>query len=93
MSSTIPSIKAEPGEDNFSFKQQQKRLKSEHEKRQPNEALVDDLMTRSFGMRRADIIENGYVGVAELFKEYPFLQNVFQVFVLLLINNNFIKSL
>uniref|UniRef100_A0A1X7U2B4 Uncharacterized protein n=1 Tax=Amphimedon queenslandica TaxID=400682 RepID=A0A1X7U2B4_AMPQE len=36
-------------------------------------------MTRSFGMRRADIIENGYVGVAELLKEYPFLQNVFQL--------------
>uniref|UniRef100_A0A1X7SXW0 Uncharacterized protein n=1 Tax=Amphimedon queenslandica TaxID=400682 RepID=A0A1X7SXW0_AMPQE len=36
-------------------------------------------MTRSFGIRRADIIENGYVGVAELFKEYSFLQNVFQL--------------
>ena len=56
------------------------QLKAEHDKRQPNEVLVDDLMTRSFGMRRADI-EKGYVGVAELFIEYPFLQNVFQVFV------------
>uniref|UniRef100_A0A1X7UQ92 Uncharacterized protein n=1 Tax=Amphimedon queenslandica TaxID=400682 RepID=A0A1X7UQ92_AMPQE len=28
--------------------------------------------------KKADIIENGYVGVAEQFKEYPFLQNVFQ---------------
>ena len=78
--SVIPTVKIEEGEDEFSFQQHQKKLKAEHKKRQPDDSLVDDLMTRSFGMRRKDITENGYSGVQALFEVYPFLQDYIQVF-------------
>ncbi|XP_019849792.1 PREDICTED: uncharacterized protein LOC109580733 [Amphimedon queenslandica] len=50
----IFSVKIEEGEDEFFFQQHQKRWKAEHKKCQPNDSLVDDLMTRSFGMQRKD---------------------------------------
>uniref|UniRef100_A0A1X7T5M6 PB1 domain-containing protein n=1 Tax=Amphimedon queenslandica TaxID=400682 RepID=A0A1X7T5M6_AMPQE len=78
ITSAIPPIKEQPGEDNFSFQQHQKRLKAEYQKRQPNLDVVNDLMERSFSMRRNDILVKGYTGVAELFDTYPFLQDFFQ---------------
>ena len=82
ITSAIPPIKEQPGEDNFSFLQHQKRLKAEYQKRQPNLAVVNDLMERSFSMRHTDIVMKGYTGVAELFDTYPFLQDFYQVCII-----------
>ena len=80
ITSALPIVKHQPGEDGFSFDQHNKRLKTEYRKQQPNIVVVDDLMERSFSMRRQDITGNGYSGVLTLFDVYPFLQEFTQVY-------------
>ena len=80
--SPIPTIEMSPGEDEFSFAQHNKLLRSEYKKQHLNEVLVKDLMDHSFAMRRCDITKTGYSGVADLFVAYPFLQDCKQVSVM-----------
>ena len=69
-----PTYKVQDGEDTFSFGQHQKSLKAEYQKKTPNIGLIKSLMDLSFPMRRNDI-KKGYIGVADLFETYPFLQD------------------
>ena len=48
-----------PGEDSVSFERHTK-VQAEFKKCTSNDNVVDDLMQRSFALRRKDILENGY---------------------------------
>lgn len=75
-----PSTKPLDGEDEFSFAQHQKAIKTEYKKsKNQNIVMMNKLMELSFAMRRADITVKGYIGVADLFEEYPLLQDYDQV--------------
>lgn len=75
----IPVPKQVDGEDNFSFAQHNKLLKTEFGKSKPNNSIISEIMDLSFPMRRHDIISNCYLGVKSLFGQYPFLQTFEQV--------------
>jgi hypothetical protein len=67
-----------PGEDAVSFERHTKALQAEFKKTNRNNALVSDLMERSFALRRADILENNY-SLAALLSRFPFLQEADQL--------------
>ena len=62
----------------MSFERHNRVLKEEFKKRYPNIQVVQELMSLTFAMRRADILKNKY-DVMSLFTKYPFLQNTEQV--------------
>jgi hypothetical protein len=67
----IPAVPA--GEDENSFERHNRTLKAEYSKANPNRRMVDELMERTFPMRRQDILAQGHS------YEYPFLQVADQV--------------
>ena len=60
------------GEDEVSFKRHNKILVSEKAKVNPNMMIVNELMDKTFYMRREDITNNPCV-VSTLLSKYPFL--------------------
>ena len=62
------------GEDRVSLERHAKVLLEESKKRHPNSQVVEDLMSRTFPMRRRDILENAY-DLSTLFNKYPFLKD------------------
>ena len=74
----LPEVPA--GEDDVSFERHNHLLKSEWMKQKRNAALVEELMERTFAMRRREILENS-CDVKTLFKKYPFMQDPEQVAV------------
>ena len=66
------------GEDQTSFERHNRQIKLELKKTRPNQVVLQDLISRSYAMRRIDILENGY-SVTEIFKMYPFLSKRDQV--------------
>lgn len=69
-----------PGEDAVSYERHTKALQMEYKKTNRNGRVIDDLMERSFALRRAEIEEKNYV-VETLFNRFPFLQEVDQICV------------
>ena len=67
-----------PGEDSVSFERHTKALQIEYKKTNRNTAVIDDLMTRSFALRRAEILEKE-CDLPALFNKFPLLQEVDQV--------------
>ena len=66
------------GEDEISFARHIKALQAEHKKQHPNPQIVEELMSCSFTMRRADILDNSF-DLSQLFEKYPFLNDTEQV--------------
>ena len=62
------------GEDRVSLERHTKVLLDEIKKRRPNLQVVEDLMSKTFSMRRNDILENSYY-FTSLFAKYPFLKD------------------
>ena len=60
------------GEDSASFKRHNNALKAELKKTKPNRAMVAELMSLSFEMRRNDILGEGRP-LYQLLIDYPFL--------------------
>ena len=60
------------GEDKISFSRHVKALQAEFKKVRPNKAVVGELMSSSFSLRRKDIIENPR-DLASILDKYPFL--------------------
>ena len=73
---TLPPIPA--GEDDVSFKRHCRVLEAEWRKTKRSMMVVNELMSRTFGFRRRNILEIGS-NVQELFDKYPFLQDPDQV--------------
>ena len=71
----IPAIPA--GEDENSFERHNRSLKAEYSKANRNGTLVDELMERTFPMRRQDILAQGHS--YDPVSMYPFLQVADQV--------------
>ena len=67
-----------PGEDAVSFERHNRVLQNEWKKPSRNAMLVEQLMHKTFAMRRREIVENS-CGVQMLFKKFPFLQDPEQV--------------
>lgn len=66
------------GEDTTSFKRNITRLKVEYKRAHRNEAIVHDLMSRTFPMRRKTILDSP-TDVGTVFEEFPFLRESNQV--------------
>ena len=66
----IPAIPA--GEDENSFERHNRTLKAEYSKMNPNAKMVEELMERTFPMRRQDILSQGHS--YDPVSKYPFLQ-------------------
>lgn len=60
------------GEDETSFNRHVKVLKNEKVKSHPNMQVVEDLMEKTFFMRRSDITNNAR-DILAILNEYPFL--------------------
>lgn len=71
----IPAIPA--GEDNNSFERHNRTLKAEYSKANRNGRLVNELMDRTFPMRRQDILAQGHS--YDPVTKYPFLQEADQI--------------
>ena len=67
-----------PGEDGVSYERHTKALQAEFKKTNRNNALVLDLMERSFAMRRMEILEKNY-SLTALLSRFPFLQEADEV--------------
>ena len=67
-----------PGEDRVSYERHTKALQAEFKKTNRNNALVSDLMERSFAMRRMEILENNY-SLTALLSRFPLLQEADEV--------------
>ena len=74
----LPEI--QPGEDDISFQRHNRVLQAEWSKVKRNVMMVEELMERTFPMRRREILENS-CDVQTLFKKFPFLQDPEQVIV------------
>ena len=72
----VPSVNL--GEDGASYKRNILRLKAEYKKAKPNKVIVNDLMTRTFPMRRNEIL-NSPSSLSNTFDKFPFLQDSNQV--------------
>ena len=72
-----------PGEDTVSYERHTKALQAEFRKTNRNNALVSDLMGRSFALRRAEILEKNY-SLSALLSRFPFLQEADQVITIYL---------
>ena len=66
------------GEDDVSFERHNRVLKSEWTKSNRNALMVEQLMERTFPMRRRGILE-APADVQTIFDHYPFLQDPTQV--------------
>lgn len=66
----VPAIPA--GEDESSFERHNRTLKAEYSKANQNGMMVDELMDRTFAMRRQDILAQGHS--YDPVSKYPFLQ-------------------
>ena len=73
---TIPDVPE--GEDEVSFERHNRVLKSEWSKSSRNALMVEQLMDRTFPIRRRSILETP-TNVLTTFKQYPFLQDPTQV--------------
>ena len=69
------------GEDNVSFERHNRVLGMEWRKTNKNMMVVDELMSRTFAMRRRVIIESPQA-VQTLFDRFPFLQDPEQVYLI-----------
>ena len=67
-----------PGEDEVSYERHTKALQAEFKKTNHNNALISDLMQRSFALRRMEILEKNY-GLTALLSRFPFLQEADEV--------------
>ena len=73
-----PSIPA--GEDEHSYKRNQKMLLSQERKLNPDKHTVSVLMQRTFAFRRRDLLKNSYP-ITEVLKMYPSLMRIDQVHI------------
>ena len=64
-------------EDQTSFSRHNNILMRESVKNRPNWTIVNDLMEKSFAMRRIDILDNA----CDVTEKYPFLKYPDQVFI------------
>ena len=71
----VPAVPA--GEDESSFEQHNRTLRAEYSKANLNGRTVDELMERTFPMRRQDILAQGHS--YDPVSKYPFLQMADQV--------------
>ena len=71
-----------PGEDMISFERHTKALQVEFKRANRNNAVINDLMNRSFALRRAEILEKPH-DLASFFNKFPFLQEPDQVGLIL----------
>ena len=78
---TLPDVPE--GEDALSFERHNRVLQSEWTKSSRNAVTIEQLMERTFAMRRRDILEAS-TDVQTTFKKYPFLQDPNQVPVIVL---------
>lgn len=60
------------GKNQTSFNKHNRLIQAEFKKSRPNLTVTKECITRSYPMRRVDILENTY-GLNEVFKKYPFL--------------------
>ena len=67
---TIPVIPE--GEDQTSFGRHNRMIQAEMKKSRPNFTVLRELVSRSYAMRRIDLLENTY-SLTEVFNKYPFL--------------------
>ena len=58
----------------MSFARYTKVLQTEHKKQLPNTPIVEELMSSSFALRRADLLQNNHT-ITDVFQKYPFLNN------------------
>ena len=78
---TLPDVPE--GEDAVSFERHNRIHQSEWTKSSRNAVTIEQLMERTFAMRRRDILEAS-TDVQTTFKKYPFLQDPNQVPVIVL---------
>ena len=76
-----------PGEDDVSFKRHNRILQAEWHKPKRNIMVIEELMEKTFAMRRREILSNS-CNVQTLFKKFPFLQDPEQVIVVIFLWNN-----
>ena len=74
----LPEI--QPSKDDISFQQHNHVLQAEWSKVKQNVMVEEELMERTFPMRRQEILDNS-CNVQTLFKKFPFLQDPEQVIV------------
>ena len=67
-----------PGEDAVSYERHIKVLQVEYKKANRNQAVVGNLMERSFALRRQEILEKT-VSIEHILVRFPFLQQADQV--------------
>ena len=63
------------GEDSVSYERHIKQLQAEFSKTRRNPQVVAELMTKTFPMRRAEILQQT-CDVTKIFERFPFLQDV-----------------
>ena len=73
-----PEPRIPPGEDEHSFKRNQKMLLSEEKKLNPNIQTIAVLMERTFAFRRREIM-NSLLPIKEVLQRYPSLRKFEQV--------------
>ena len=62
----------------MSFARYTKVLQTEYKKQLPNTPIVEELMSSSFALRRADLLQNNRT-LTDVFHKYPFLNDPDQV--------------
>ena len=67
-----------PGEDAISSERHNKLLKTEFKKTRRNSQLINELMDRSFALRRQTILEHP-LNLQSIFDQFPFLHTSDQV--------------
>lgn len=70
------------GEDDISYKRNQRLLLSEEKNLNPNRKTVSVLMDRTFPFRRQDLLKNSYP-IIEVLKKFPSLRRKDQVHILI----------
>ena len=79
---TLPVVP--DGEDKTSFERHNRVIRAELKKTRPNATVLKDIISRSYAMRRIDVLENSY-SLTEVFDKYPFLADPDQVWLIFLL--------
>ncbi len=78
ISKPLSVLEIPAGEDSVSFERHNRVLRTEWTKSNRNAMLVEQLMDRTFAMRRRDILDTS-TDVQTILAKYPFLQDPEQV--------------
>ena len=71
----MPTTSTSIGEDEASFESHNKAIRSEIKKPRGNQVIINDLVKRTYSMRRQDILKNGR-DITDTLEKYSFFRNI-----------------